>query len=493
MYATMKTAQFILYNQLRDDYLDNSLEYFCYIHHTGKINFLWNPLNLNIASKIIDYAGWYNFIELLKTQWNKAEFVCTDNFYIWLMRYASNYEISRYVVIKPVENYVYENILKLQKKLQQQNIELEIREDTQSFFISHALFEKQYSKPPVMENFYRYMRKKLNIMVDEQGKPEWGSWNYDSENRKFDKKHIATKAFSLTKNKWLEKAEVFYNWELKIFQPTSRWEALQMLNYFIQNHLERFWELEDAMYQNDPYVFHSMLSTSINFWLLSAKEVVWKVAIAKTALNNKEWFIRQILGWREYMYHFFQHYKDSIHTRNHFDHQEKLPDFFWQHAEKSDMRCLSTTLQQVQNENFSHHIQRLMVIGNFALLTQRDPHELNKWFFEYYTDAFEWVVSPNVLAMSQFSDGGKLATKPYIASANYINKMSDYCKDCSYNYKEKYSDDACPFNYLYWAFVDKNKTAFEWRQPFVISNLKKIDIAKVQELKEKFMKKISLL
>jgi deoxyribodipyrimidine photolyase-related protein len=161
------------------------------------------------------------------------------------------------------------------------------------------------------------------------------------------------------------------------------------------------------------------------------------------------------------MYHFFQHYKDSIHTRNHFDHQEKLPDFFWQHAEKSDMRCLSTTLQQVQNENFSHHIQRLMVIGNFALLTQRDPHELNKWFFEYYTDAFEWVVSPNVLAMSQFSDGGKLATKPYIASANYINKMSDYCKDCSYNYKEKYSDDACPFNYLYWAFVDKNKTAFE--------------------------------
>jgi len=382
-------------------------------------------------------------------------------------------------------------MLKLQKKLDEKNIELEIREDSESFFISHALFEKQYSKPPVMENFYRYMRKKFEIMVDEHGNPEGGSWNYDSENRKFDKNHRAVKPFSLEKNQGLTKAEEFYNHELRVFQPTKREEALEMLEYFVQNHLERFGELEDAMYQDDPYVFHSMLSTSINFGLLSPKEVVEKVANTKTALNNKEGFIRQIIGWREYMYHFFEHYKDSIYKRNHFEHENALPDFFWENAKKSDMNCLSTSLAQVQKDNFSHHIQRLMVIGNFSLLSERDPHELNRWFFEYYTDAFEWVVSPNVLAMSQFSDGGRLATKPYIASANYINKMSDYCKNCSYDYKEKYSENACPFNYLYWAFVEKNTESFEGRQPFVISNLKKIDREKVKELKEKFMKKIA--
>ncbi|NDK10248.1 hypothetical protein GW846_05740 [Candidatus Gracilibacteria bacterium] len=485
-----KTAQFILYNQLREDYLDMSLEHFCYVHHTGKINFLEQELKLNTASKVIDYAGGYNLVESLQKSGKNAEFICAANFFEGMLTFAQKNNISSFIIIKPVENYVFENILKLQKKLKKQNIELEMREDTQSFFISHALFEKQYSKPPVMENFYRYMRKKFEIMVDNDGNPEGGSWNYDSENRSFDKKHQATKLFSGDKNEGLQKAEAFYNFELKIFQPTKREEALLMLNYFVQNHLERFGELEDAMYQNDPYVYHSMLSTSINFGLLSPKEVVLRVANTDTALNNKEGFIRQILGWREYMYHFFQHYKDSMYLRNHFEHEADLPDFFWSQVEKSDMNCLTTTLKQVQDENFSHHIQRLMVIGNFSLLTERDPHELNRWFFEYYTDAFEWVVSPNVLAMSQFSDGGRLATKPYIASANYINKMSDYCKNCSYNYKEKYTEDACPFNYLYWAFVDRNKTAFEGRQPFVISNLKKIDVEKVQELKSKFMKKL---
>ena len=190
------------------------------------------------------------------------------------------------------------------------------------------------------------------------------------------------------------------------------------------------------------------------------------------------------------MYHFFQFYKDDIYNDNFLEHTEKLPEYFWEDAEQSDMNCLSTTLEQVQSENFSHHIQRLMIIGNFSLLANLNPHELNKWFFEYYTDAFEWVVTPNVLGMSQYADGWKLATKPYVASANYINKMSDYCKGCKYNHKEKYTDDACPYNYLYWNFVRDNKETFEkWRQQFVVNNLKKIDIEKVQELKAKFLER----
>jgi deoxyribodipyrimidine photolyase-related protein len=132
---------------------------------------------------------------------------------------------------------------------------------------------------------------------------------------------------------------------------------------------------------------------------------VKKIEAADTAMNNKEGFIRQILGWREYMYHFFMHYKDSIYSENHLGHSTKLPDYFWDNTEKSDMNCLSNTLQQVQKENVSHHIQRLMIIGNFSLLAELDPHELNHWFFEFYTDAFEWVVTPNVLGMSQFADG----------------------------------------------------------------------------------------
>ena len=187
------------------------------------------------------------------------------------------------------------------------------------------------------------------------------------------------------------------------------------------------------------------------------------------------------------MYHFFQFYKDTIHTENHFSHTRSLPSYFWKDAEICEMNCLFRTLKQVQSEHYSHHIQRLMVIGNFALLSGLDPHELNRWFFEYYTDAFEWVVTPNVLSMSQFADGGKLATKPYIASANYISGMSDYCKNCHYDPKEKYTVNACPLNYLYWDFVAQNKTAFEKRQPFIVKNLAKIDLEKVREQKERFL------
>jgi len=205
-------------------------------------------------------------------------------------------------------------------------------------------------------------------------------------------------------------------------------------------------------------------------------------------MNNKEWFIRQVLGWREYMYHFFHSYKDTIYTENFLNHTRPLPEYFWKNPESCPINSLRVTLQQVHKENISHHIQRLMIIGNFALLCNLDPHELNHWFFEYYTDAFEWVVTPNVLGMSQFADGWKLATKPYVASANYIQKMSDYYKNSEHNPKEKYTDDACPFNYLYWCFVADNKETFEkWRQQFVVKNLEKVDIERCSELKEKFI------
>ncbi len=486
----MKTAQIILYNQLREDYLYTKHIQYIYIHHTGQIKFQGKDLNLNASSKIIDYAGGKHFIEQLKQTWKNAEFMQAKSFLSGLLAYAQRENIQKFILIKPVENYVYENFKKVAEKLSEQDIEFEFLEDTQSFFLLHQDFLAKYDKPTTMEFFYRFMRKKENILVDEFWNPEGWEWNYDKQNRKFDKNHTKTWDFELEKTQILEEAEQKYDQKLAFSQPVNRLEALELLDYFVENHLDNFWALEDAMYIDDNYVHHSLLSTSINFGFLSPREVVERIEQADTAINNKEWFIRQILGWREYMYHFFQFYKDGIYKQNTLNHTNELPDYFWKDAKRSDMKCLSSTLKQVQSENFSHHIQRLMVIGNFALLANLDPHELNKWFFEYYTDAFEWVVTPNVLGMSQFSDGWKLATKPYVASANYINKMSDYCKNCSYDYKEKYTENACPMNYLYWNFVSDNKTIFEkTRQPFVVRNLEKVDIEKIKQQQQKFAKK----
>jgi len=494
----------------------NNINFLLHAGHIWKIVFQGRELNLNTNSKIIDYAGGKQCIASLKEKWKTAEFLIEKSFISGIRKYAKKHNISEFVLITPIEDYVHKNFIKIQTTLKKQWITLTFTEDTHSFFLSHKDFKKQYKKPPIMEYFYRFMRKRENILMTEDGKPEWGEWNYDKENRKFDRNHEQSWSFSLEKNKYWREAEEYYNipsdlrppslpegkdskmsslhwrgdaWKAEgIVLPTNRTEALKLLDYFLEHHLDNFGRLEDAMYQGDAYVHHSLLSSSINYGLLTPREVVKAVESRDTAMNNKEWFIRQVLGWREYMYHFFHSYKDTIYTENFLNHTRPLPEYFWKNPESCPVNSLRVTLQQVHGENMSHHIQRLMIIWNFALLCNLDPHELNHWFFEYYIDAFEWVVTPNVLWMSQFADGWKLATKPYVASANYIQKMSDYYKNSEHNHKEKYTDDACPFNYLYWCFVADNKETFEkWRQQFVVKNLEKIDIERCRELKEKFI------
>ena len=476
---------------MRQDYLYTDYTHFLYIHNIWKIIFQGRELKLNNHSQIVDYAGWKQIIDALQEKWKTAEFTIKKSFISGIRKYAEKHNILQFILVIPVEDYVYKNFQKIQKQLKKENITLTFTEDTQSFFLSHNDFKKQYKKPPIMEYFYRYMRKRENILMTEDEKPEWWEWNYDKENRKFDRKHEPSWDFELKKNKCWKEAEEYYNFESQFVYPTNRQEALKLLEYFLENHLDNFWRLEDAMYEDDAYVHHSLLSSSINYWFLSPREVVQAVENTDTGMNNKEWFIRQVLGWREYMYHFFQYYKDTIYTENYLNHTRALPEYFWKDPENCPINSLRITLEQVHKENMSHHIQRLMIIGNFALLCNLDPHELNHWFFEYYTDAFEWVVTPNVLWMSQFADGGKLATKPYVASANYIQKMSDYYKNSEHNPKEKYTDDACPFNYLYWCFVADNKETFEkGRQQFVLKNLEKVDIKRCRELKEIFLSKL---
>jgi deoxyribodipyrimidine photolyase-related protein len=253
--------------------------------------------------------------------------------------------------------------------------------------------------------------------------------------------------------------------------------------------LDRFGELEDAMYTNSDFVHHSLLSIPINFWLLTPQEVIAEVEKSDTEINNKEWFIRQVLGWREYMYHWFMFYKNDIYEANFFDFTKDLPKRFWRpETSNLKMNCVQNVIEKVDRLWYSHHIERLMIIGNFCLLVWYNPQQVNKRFREQYADAFEWVVTPNVLWMSQYADGWNLATKPYVASANYVNKMSNFCKTCIYDPKEKYGEKACPLNYLYRKFIDTNKEVFiKWRQSFILNHLKKIDMDQISQQSRDFI------
>lgn len=483
--------QVILYNQIHERFLHPDAEKILYVHFTWNITFLWKTLQLNTDSKILDYAMGKDFIERLKEKGLQAFFICAPSYRDAIYQYMLEQEIQECIIVKPNENYVYENFLKIQTYLSQNNKSLRFIEDDQSFLLSHEDFLREYKKPPIMEYFYRFMRKKFHILIDENNQPLWGVWNFDSENRKFDAKHSSLPKFQTSPTSFLIEAEHLYDKKLEHHIPTNVIQAKQLLNYFLEYHAYDFGRLEDAMYTNDPFVHHSLLSTAINFWLLSPKEVIDAICERDIPIESKEWFVRQILWWREYMYHFFQFYKNDIYQQNFFSYQTSLPDFFrWKNMENLWLNCLKTVLSTVQKYHYSHHIERLMIIWNFSLLMGYHPRELNQWFFEMYTDAFEWVVSPNVLSMSQYADGWLLATKPYVSSGNYIHKMSNYCEWCQYDIKEKYSENACPFNYLYWAFVDENKEHLQKkRQSFIIKQLQNIDIKKIQELKQEFQKK----
>lgn len=479
----------ILYNQININFFDTNLtKNFFYVHNYWSIYYNKETLNLNKKSKILDYALWYNFIEELKQNWYNWEFIVWKSFYSEIYKYSKQYNLTEIFLVKPNENYVYENFLKIKKKLEKDNIKLIFLDDRVSFLLDKKKFDKEFQKFPIMETFYRFMRKEYNILLIDW-KPIWWKWNYDKENRGFDKNHIKTWNINFEENIWIKKAKLFYKFEGTINYPSTREQSLRLLNYFISNHLNNFWILEDAMYEWDDFVNHSLISTALNFWLLNPLELIRLIEKQDTDLNNKEWFIRQVLWWREYIYQFFQHYKDEIYINNFFSHKNNLPDFFWwKDLDKCKMNCLKKVIKRVLKNNYSHHIERLMIIWNFCLLIWVNPFELNKWFFEKYTDAFEWVVSPNVLWMSQYSDWWKIATKPYISSWNYINKMSDFCKNCSYNVKTKYENDSCPFNYLYWNFVYENKKTFQnIRQSYILKNLENIDINKIKQAKHNFL------
>jgi len=217
------------------------------------------------------------------------------------------------------------------------------------------------------------------------------------------------------------------------------------------------------MLADNRFLWHSVLSMYLNAGLLDPIKICEAAEEAYRAgdapINAVEGFIRQIIGWREYMRGIYFREGPDYPRRNALNHQRKLPEFFW--TAQTDMRCIAKTVEQTRDEAYAHHIQRLMVTGNFALLAGINPFEVHEWYLAVYADAYEWVEAPNVIGMSQFADGGIVGSKPYVSSGNYIDKMSDYCGDCAYSVKTKTGPGACPFNLLYWAFLDRHRARFE--------------------------------
>jgi deoxyribodipyrimidine photolyase-related protein len=241
--------------------------------------------------------------------------------------------------------------------------------------------------------------------------------------------------------------------------PVTRAQALECLDNFVTYRLADFGPFEDAMHSQEMALFHSLLSPLLNIGLLRPLEVCEAAIDAyrngKAPLNSVEGFVRQIIGWREYMYCRYWEMMPDLRDANAWSHHRPLPAFYWSGATR--MRCLHHVLSRVLRNGYSHHIERLMLLCNFALLAGIRPQELNDWFLECYIDAYDWVVTPNVLGMGLNADGGEIATKPYISSANYIRRMSDYCGGCHYNSKTRTGPDACPFNALYWNFLIVNE------------------------------------
>jgi len=322
----------------------------------------------------------------------------------------------------------------------------------------------------LMESFYRIQRKKTGIlMVGDE--PLGKQWNFDHENRaKFDKK-IKLPPESAIKNDLSDVFKRIQNANIesighvipeKFIWPVDRKQALIVLNEFIDFRLPFFGTYQDSMTNTDDFLFHSKISFALNIKLLNPLEVLKEVEKAYfenpeiIGLNQAEGFIRQILGWREYMRGIYWLKMPEYAELNFFEHQRKLPKWFW--TGETNMNCLSHSIKASLNNSYAHHIQRLMVTGNFALLAGIDPDEVDKWYLGIYIDAIEWVEITNTRGMSQFADGGIVGTKPYVSSAAYIDKMGDYCSKCFYDKKEKLTDNACPFNTLYWHFYNRNRS-----------------------------------
>ena len=372
---------------------------------------------------------------------------------------------------------------------------LVVREDrhffqTRADFAAHAKGRKGLR----MEFFYREVRRKHRVLLDEKGEPEGGQWNFDHDNRgSFSKAGPKAEALrppaliapdattravlTLVANRFAS-----HPGELTEFAwPVTPEDARGALRDFIEHRLPNFGRFEDAMWTEEPWLFHSRISSAMNLKLLNPREVVAAAEQAyregRVPLASAEGFIRQILGWREYVRGIYWLHMPRYGELNALGATGALPAFYW--TGKCEMKCLSQSIGQTLVHGYAHHIQRLMVTGLYALLLGVEPQKVHEWYLAVYVDAVEWVELPNTLGMSQYGDGGIMASKPYAATGKYIERMSNYCKGCRFDPAKSVGDDACPFTTLYWDFLLRHETllAKNQRMALQIKNIARLEPA----------------
>ncbi|WP_026374898.1 cryptochrome/photolyase family protein [Aestuariibacter salexigens] len=454
-------------------------------HHKKKIAFIFSAMR--------------HFAERLRQKGIEVVYIKYDDddnqgsLFEEVKRLASQRKVDRVIVTKPGEYRLLADMQKWQENL---NVEVVLREDERFIASTKDFAEWAKGKKQLrMEFFYREMRKRTGILM-EGSQPVGGKWNYDSENRKpLPKGGVDVPAPTrlecddITKQV-IELVDTCFSdhfGSLEQFHyAVDRDGALEVLKAFLEQRLANFGTYQDAMKQDEAWLFHSHIGLYLNTGLLLPDEVV-KAAeqcyeSGKAPLNAVEGFIRQILGWREYVRGLYWLKMPEYKRLNHLQATRRLPEFFW--SADTDMNCLKQCISETRANAYAHHIQRLMVLGNFSLIAGLLPDDVNEWYLIVYADAYEWVELPNVSGMVLYADGGMLASKPYAASGAYINKMSDYCKSCQYSVTTKTGDKACPFNYLYWDFLIRNRDTLSnnHRMGMIYNTLDKMTNDKVEAI-----------
>lgn len=449
-------------------------------HHRSKLVFLFSAMRHFAAE--LDALGWQVDYVALDAPENEGEFTAE------VTRACARHDIEKIYVTEPSVHRVLENVKGWEEALSRP-VHI-LRDDrfiaTKEEFTDWARGRKALR----LEYFYREMRRKTGLLM-EGDTPAGGAWNFDKYNRKPPKKNMQTPPVLKFEPDDITRdviEMVTQNFDSRIgdvdafFYAVTREDALRALAHFITHGLPSFGDYQDAMMSAEPFLYHSILSPYINAGLLSPLEVCARAEQAykdgHAPINAAEGFIRQIIGWREYVRGIYWNEMPEYALQNFLEADQDLPEFYW--TGETDLHCLSEAIGQTLKYGYAHHIQRLMITGNFALLTGTDPYAVHEWYLSVYLDAFEWVELPNTLGMSQFGDGGLLGSKPYTSGGAYINRMSNYCSSCRYDVKQKTGPKACPFNALYWHFLDRHEDKLRGnvRLAMPYRNLEKMDAEK---------------
>ncbi|WP_413162494.1 cryptochrome/photolyase family protein [Capilliphycus salinus ALCB114379] len=439
-------------------------------YHRQKLVLVWSAMR-HFADELRD-AGW-----------SVTYIITAESVEVPLKKWIQDHKITQLRVMIP-------NDKPFQDLMATLNLSCPIDWRENNHFLWNETEFKQWSnrrKRLLMEDFYREGRQRFNILME--GKQPLGNrWNFDSENRKPPKGKLNPPRPLWFEPDQITRAVIEQVNQLSLplygkIEPfgwaVTRQQALEVLHYFIEERLPNFGSYQDAMVTGEQTLWHALLSPYLNLGLLQPLEVIEAAEKAyfdkNLPLNSVEGFIRQILGWREYLHGIYRVMNREYSQHNWFDHTQPLPEFFWD-AKKTDINCLSQVLSQVETTGYAHHIQRLMILSNFALIAGLSPQEVENWFHAVFIDAYDWVMQTNVIGMGLFADGGILASKPYAASANYVNKMSDYCKSCAYNPRSRTGENACPLNVFYWNFLDRHreKLKSQGRMNLVLAHLDKM-------------------